>query len=106
MDRCPVCLNEASCDTQLEGDLVQSVSCPACGSLVLTLGAMAFLNKHTVDDPRREEYSTVLRLVQRPGDRPIDDTTLKMWSDWLHVSGPEAVAQLSAPPAPPPLKDV
>ncbi|HWX24816.1 MAG TPA: hypothetical protein VN083_07225 [Vicinamibacteria bacterium] len=104
MDHCPVCLNEASCDTMQQSELVHSVSCPACGSLVLTLGAMAFLSQHTVDDPRRGEYSTVLRLVQRSDDRPIDDTTLKMWSDWLHVSGPEAIAQVLTP-HPPSLRD-
>jgi hypothetical protein len=97
MDHCPVCLNEASCNPFQQGELMHSVECPACGSLVLTMGAIAFLSKHTVDDPRREEYSTVLRLVQRPDDRPIDDATLKMWSDWLHVSGPEAVAQRRSP---------
>jgi hypothetical protein len=94
MDHCPVCLSEAECDEWQESDALQTVSCPACGSLILTRGAVAFLNRHTADDPRRGEYSTVLRLIERSGDDPIDDVTLRMWSDWVQVSGPEEVAQL------------
>jgi hypothetical protein len=105
MDHCPLCLSEASCNTLQLGSLVHSVNCPACGSLILTLGAVAFLNKHSADDPRREEYSTVLRLVHRSDDGPIDDTMLKMWRDWLQVSGPENVAEFLSPQPPSALKD-
>jgi hypothetical protein len=98
MDHCPLCLKDASAlYADRSGTPVQCVDCPECGSIVFTEGAVAFLNTHSVDDPRRHEYSVALHLVQRPGDHPIDDTTLKLWSDWLQVSGPEKLARLVSP---------
>jgi hypothetical protein len=97
MDHCPLCLKEASSSQAVQlGTAVQCVDCPACGSLVFTAGAVAFLNAHSEDDPRRREYSVALQLVQRASDHPIDDTTLKLWSDWLQVSGPEKLERLVA----------
>ena len=95
MNHCPLCLKEAPILSANQfGIDVQCVDCPECGSLVLTEGAVAFLNTHAADDPRRQEYCVALHLVQRPGDDPIDDTTLKLWNDWLQVSGPERLATL------------
>jgi hypothetical protein len=98
MEHCPLCLKEAEAmRTDRSGTKVQCVDCPECGSLIFTEGAVAFLSTHSAEDPRRHEYSVALQLVQRAADRPIDDTTLKLWSDWLQVSGPEKLARLVTP---------